>query len=57
MTDRWTTPERQALRALVKQVVAKEIAPYVDQWERDGMLPRSLHKTFAEAGLLGISFP
>ena len=57
MTDRWTTPERLALRALAKQVVAKEIAPHVDEWERGGMLPRSLHKTFAEAGLLGISFP
>jgi acyl-CoA dehydrogenase len=57
MTDRWSTPERQALRALARQVVAKEVAPYVDQWERDGMLPRSLHKRFADAGLLGISFP
>lgn len=57
MTDRWSTPERQALRALAKQVVAKQIAPYVDQWEREGMLPRALHKTFADAGLLGISFP
>ncbi|MCU1673331.1 MAG: putative acyl CoA dehydrogenase [Frankiales bacterium] len=57
MTDRWTTPERLALRALAKQVVAKEIAPHVDDWERDGLLPRSLHKTFADAGLLGVSFP
>ncbi|MCA1711567.1 MAG: acyl-CoA dehydrogenase family protein [Actinobacteria bacterium] len=57
MTDRWSTPERLALRALAKQVVTKEVAPYVDDWERDGMLPRSLHKTFADAGLLGVSFP
>lgn len=57
MTDRWTTPERQALRALAKQVVAKEIAPHVADWEREGMLPRSLHKTFADAGLMGVSFP
>jgi acyl-CoA dehydrogenase len=57
MTDRWTTPERLALRALARDVVAKEIAPHVAQWERDGMLPRSLHKAFAEAGLLGVSFP
>jgi acyl-CoA dehydrogenase len=57
MTDRWTTPERLALRALARDVVAKEVAPHVATWERDGMLPRSLHKTFAEAGLLGVSFP
>jgi acyl-CoA dehydrogenase len=57
MTDPWSTPERLALRELAKQVVAKEVAPHVAQWERDGELPRSLHRTFADAGLLGVSFP
>ena len=57
MTDAWSTPERKALRALAKDLVAKEIAPNMAQWERDGELPRSLHVTFAEAGLLGVSFP
>ncbi len=56
MTHRWTTDERLALRALARQVVAKEITPHVQQWEREGMLPRSLHKAFADAGLLGLSF-
>ncbi|MCW2571325.1 MAG: Acyl-CoA dehydrogenase [Frankiales bacterium] len=57
MTDRWNTPERLALRKLARDVVAREIAPHVAEWEREGMLPRSLHKTFSEAGLLGVSFP
>jgi acyl-CoA dehydrogenase len=57
VTDPWSTPERLALRALARDVVAKEIAPHVAQWERDGELPRSLHSTFAQAGLLGVSFP
>ena len=57
MTDRWTTTERLALRKLAQDVVAREVAPHVADWERDGMLPRSLHKTFAAAGLLGLSFP
>ncbi len=57
MTDRWSTDERVALRALARQVVAKEITPHVQQWEREGMLPRSLHKAFADAGLMGVSFP
>jgi acyl-CoA dehydrogenase len=55
--SRWTTPERVALRKLARDVVAREITPHVADWERDGMLPRALHKTFAEAGLLGVSFP
>jgi len=53
----WSTPERRALRELARQVVAREVAPHVRQWEADGLLPRSLHATFAEAGLLGIGFP
>ncbi len=57
MTDLWTTPERVALRALAREVVAREVAPHVAAWERDGLLPRSLHETFASVGLLGVGFP
>ena len=53
----WETPERRALRALARDVVAKEVAPHVARWEEEGQLPRSLHRTFADAGLLGVSFP
>ena len=55
--SRWTTPERWALRQLAKDLTAKEIAPNVDAWEREGQLPRSLHRTFADAGILGVAFP
>lgn len=55
--DPWTTPERLALRALARDLVAREVAPHVSQWESDGELPRSLHAVFADAGLLGVSFP
>lgn len=54
--SQWETPERQALRALARELVAKEVAPHVADWEREGMLPRALHKTFADAGLLGTAF-
>ncbi|HUR51398.1 MAG TPA: acyl-CoA dehydrogenase family protein [Mycobacteriales bacterium] len=55
--SRWETPERLALRQLARDVTAKQVAPHVAEWERAGELPRSLHRTFAEAGLLGVSFP
>ncbi len=55
--SRWDTAERMALRALARDLTAKEITPHVADWERDGALPRSLHKTFADAGILGIGFP
>ncbi|MCW2599342.1 MAG: acyl-CoA dehydrogenase-like protein [Frankiales bacterium] len=55
--SRWDTAERQALRQLARDLTAKEIAPHVAGWEREGQLPRSLHKTFANAGVLSVAFP
>jgi acyl-CoA dehydrogenase len=55
--SRWDTEERKALRRLAADLTAKEIAPHVADWEREGQLPRSLHKTFADAGLLSVAFP
>jgi acyl-CoA dehydrogenase len=56
-TDQWTTPERVALRAAVRDFTTREIVPNLEQWERDGELPRSLHRAAADAGLLGVAFP
>jgi acyl-CoA dehydrogenase len=56
-TDQWTTPERVALRAAVRDFTTREIVPHLNQWERDGEVPRSLHKAAADAGLLGVAFP
>lgn len=56
MSARWETPERLALRRLARDVVAVEVAPHIGDWERDGLLPRELHRTFAEVGLLGVGF-
>lgn len=56
-TDPWRTPERVALRRLVRDLVAREIAPHIEEWERDGELPRDLHRKAAAVGLLGVGFP
>jgi acyl-CoA dehydrogenase len=56
-TDVWATPERTALRAAVRDFTHREIVPHLEQWERDGEVPRSLHKAAADAGLLGVAFP
>jgi acyl-CoA dehydrogenase len=53
----WDTPERLALRETVRDFVGKHVLPHQDQWERDGELPRSLHRATAELGLLGIGVP
>jgi acyl-CoA dehydrogenase len=37
--------------------MAAEVLPHLDQWERDGELPRELHKKAGALGLLGVGFP
>ncbi len=56
-TSTWTTPERDALRKTVRDFTEREILPHVDEWERSGELPRSLHRRAAETGLLGAPYP
>ncbi|MCX8556296.1 acyl-CoA dehydrogenase family protein [Mycolicibacterium mucogenicum] len=53
----WTTPERDALRKTVRAFAEREILPHVDEWERSGELPRSLHEAAGAAGLLGAQAP
>jgi acyl-CoA dehydrogenase len=55
--DPFQTPERRALRALVTEFTTREIAPHLPDWEREGQLPRELHRRAADAGILGIGFP
>ena len=55
--DPFDTEERRALRALAADFTAQEIVPCLADWEDAGMLPLSLHRRAAEAGLLGIGFP
>ncbi|MGO4200856.1 acyl-CoA dehydrogenase family protein [Rhodococcus sp. TAF43] len=53
----WDTPERQQLRKTVRGFVEQEILPHLNHWERDGEIPRELHRKAAALGLLGAGFP
>ncbi|MGX7730496.1 acyl-CoA dehydrogenase family protein [Rhodococcus sp. 2H158] len=53
----WDTPERRELRSTVHSFVQREVLPHLAAWERDGELPRELHKKAAALGLLGAGFP
>nr|WP_200171039.1 acyl-CoA dehydrogenase family protein [Tomitella cavernea] len=55
--DLWNGPDASALRATVSAFMARDVRPQQDEWERAGELPRSLHRTAGELGLLGASFP
>ncbi|WP_374301473.1 acyl-CoA dehydrogenase family protein [Ferrovibrio sp.] len=51
------TPDHEAFRDQVRRFVAKEIAPFADQWDEAGEFPRELYKKAAGIGLLGLNFP
>src|SRR6266545_3553553 len=51
------TLERGALRESCRAFVAREIVPNLAQWERDGEIPRELHKRAAEVGVLAVGAP
>jgi acyl-CoA dehydrogenase len=48
------TEEHDAFRDMVRAFIAKEITPYHEQWERDGIVSRGVWLAAGRAGLLGI---
>ncbi|WP_369254995.1 acyl-CoA dehydrogenase family protein [Geodermatophilus amargosae] len=51
------TAEHHAFRELVRDVVEREIAPHVDEWERAGTFPaHELFPKLGELGLLGLEY-
>ncbi|MGX7927899.1 acyl-CoA dehydrogenase family protein [Tsuneonella sp. HG094] len=50
-------PEHDMWRETVRRFVEKEIVPYHEQWEKDGIVPRELWLKAGEAGLLCCTVP
>jgi acyl-CoA dehydrogenase len=48
------TSEHEAFRDMVQTFIAKEIVPYHEQWEQDGVVSRDVWLAAGRAGLLGI---
>ncbi|WP_418057298.1 acyl-CoA dehydrogenase family protein [Pimelobacter simplex] len=52
--DHGWTEEQRALKQSAIAFTQREVSPHLDQWEKDGELPRELQKKLAHAGLLGV---
>jgi acyl-CoA dehydrogenase len=50
------TGEHDALRESVRGFITKEIAPFVEEWERARDFPRDLYLRFGELGLFGLKY-
>jgi alkylation response protein AidB-like acyl-CoA dehydrogenase len=48
------TTEHDDFRDMVRSFIAREVTPYHEQWERDGMVSREVWLAAGRAGLLGI---
>ncbi len=48
------TEEHDAFRDMVRAFITKEIEPYHEQWDRDGVVSRDVWLAAGRAGLLGI---
>jgi alkylation response protein AidB-like acyl-CoA dehydrogenase len=46
--------EHEAFRGMVREFLAREVIPYHEQWERDGVVSRDAWLAAGRAGLLGI---
>ena len=55
--SRFFNEEHQIFREQVRNFVSKEISPHIDQWEDEGLFPKSLYQRMGELGFLGIRHP
>ncbi|HMK36111.1 MAG TPA: acyl-CoA dehydrogenase family protein, partial [Desulfomonilaceae bacterium] len=51
------TEEHRIFRDSAKKFFEKEVVPFVDQWEEDGIVPRSIWKRMGEQGFLCMQVP
>jgi acyl-CoA dehydrogenase len=49
--------EQEALRESARAFVRAEVAPYLQEWEDAGEVPRELHRKAAKLGLIGLGVP
>ncbi|MEE2062317.1 acyl-CoA dehydrogenase family protein [Rhodococcus artemisiae] len=49
--------DHDAFRETVRQFIAKEITPYLPDWEAAGSIPRDFYKKTAEIGINGLQVP
>ena len=49
--------EHQLFRETFRDFLEKEVRPNIDQWERDGQLPREIYRKFGDMGFFGLTLP
>ncbi|HKA55455.1 MAG TPA: acyl-CoA dehydrogenase family protein [Candidatus Binatia bacterium] len=55
--SRFFSEDHEIFREQVRNFVNKELVPHIDQWEQEGLFPKSLYRRMGELGFLGIRYP
>jgi alkylation response protein AidB-like acyl-CoA dehydrogenase len=53
----YLSEEHQLFRESLRKFLEKEVLPYIDEWEAQEQVPKTLWRKFAEQGLLGFHYP
>lgn len=51
------TEEHQLFRQGLKDFLQKEVVPFIDEWEEQQQIPKTLWKKFGDMGYLGLNVP
>ncbi len=57
MSDYYFSEEHNIFRDSLRAFLQKEVVPYIDQWEEERRIPRSIWKKMGEQGFLGLGYP
>ena len=49
--------EHDLFRQAFRDFLEKEVRPHIEQWEKDGELPKSIYKKFGDMGFFGMTLP
>jgi len=52
----WFREEHIIFRDQIRRFIDEEVKPYADQWEEDGMVPRTVLRKMGEHGFLGVRY-
>ena len=53
----YNTEEHQMLQTALDEFIKKEVHPHYEEWEKEGIVDRSIWKKAADLGILGVDIP
>ncbi len=57
MNSMYFAEEHHMFRQSLQDFLKKEVAPYIEKWEKDGTVERFIWKKFGDMGFFGVNYP